>query len=133
MNKTGTTQETWINSKWRPAMGWAYMGICIFDFFVAPILWSILQATQKGNVTEPWTPLTLQGAGLFHLSMGAILGITAWSRGKEKMTEFENRRTYSQPATQTRYDEYDDTNDGNQDAADHRDRLTRDTARENRP
>ncbi len=78
-------QETWFNKRWRPAMAWSYMLICLFDFIVAPILWSILQASQKGNVTEAWTPLTLQGAGLFHLAMGAILGVTAWSRGQEKM------------------------------------------------
>lgn len=43
-------------------------------------------AAYKGNVTEAWSPLTLQGAGLFHLAMGGILGVTAWSRGQEKMT-----------------------------------------------
>ena len=78
--------ETWFNKKWRPAMAWSYMIICVFDFIAAPILWSILQASYKGNVTEAWTPLTLQGAGLFHLAMGAILGVTAWSRGQEKMS-----------------------------------------------
>jgi hypothetical protein len=24
--------EDWMNSKWRPAMGWTYMATCIFDF-----------------------------------------------------------------------------------------------------
>ena len=33
-----------------------------------------------------WNPLTLQGAGLYHLAMGAILGVAAWSRGQEKIT-----------------------------------------------
>lgn len=80
-----TKLETWFNKKWRPAMAWSYMVICVFDFIIAPILWSILQASYKGNVTEAWAPLTLQGAGLFHLAMGAILGVTAWSRGQEKM------------------------------------------------
>lgn len=78
--------ETWFNRKWRPAMAWSYMIICLFDFIVAPVLWSLFMAANKGNVTEAWSPLTLQGAGLFHLSMGAILGVTAWSRGQEKMT-----------------------------------------------
>lgn len=77
--------ETWFNRKWRPAMAWSYMIICLFDFIIAPILWSLFMAANKGNVTEAWSPLTLQGAGLFHLSMGAILGVTAWSRGQEKM------------------------------------------------
>jgi hypothetical protein len=29
--------------------------------------------------------LTLQGAGLFHMAMGAVLGITAYGRSKEKI------------------------------------------------
>lgn len=78
-------KETWFTKRWRPAMAWSYMVICLFDFIIAPVLWSIFMANYKGNVTEAWSPLTLQGAGLFHLSMGAILGVTAWSRGQEKM------------------------------------------------
>ena len=26
--------EDWINKKWRPAMGWMYMAVCIFYFFI---------------------------------------------------------------------------------------------------
>jgi hypothetical protein len=52
---------------------------------VFPVLWSLLQALSSGQVTSQWNPLTLQGAGLFHLAMGAVLGIAAWSRGQEKM------------------------------------------------
>lgn len=76
--------DTWFNTKWRPAMAWTYMAICILDFAVFPILWSLLQAYKSGQVTSQWVPITLQGAGLFHMSMGAILGISAWTRGKEK-------------------------------------------------
>jgi len=78
-------QESWMNSKWRPAMGWTYMAICILDFAVFPIGWSVLQAVADGTVTSQWDPLTLKGAGLFHMAMGAILGIAAWSRGQEKI------------------------------------------------
>lgn len=78
-------QEDWMVKKWRPAMGWTYMGICILDMAIFPILWSLLQAAQGGQVTSQWNPLTLQGAGLFHIAMGAVLGIAAWSRGQEKM------------------------------------------------
>ena len=75
----------WINKKWRPAMGWMYMSVCIFDFILFPILWSILQASTQGNVSTPWLPLSLQGAGLFHIAMGAVLGIAAYGRTKEKI------------------------------------------------
>lgn len=78
-------KEDWMKEKWRPAMGWMYMATCITDFIVFPVLWSILQAIQGGQVTSQWNPLTLQGAGLFHLAMGAVLGVAAWSRGQEKM------------------------------------------------
>lgn len=88
-----TKEEPAFHKKWRPAMAWSYMVICIFDFILAPIFWSVLQASYKGNVTEAWTPLTLQGAGLFHLAMGAILGVTAWSRGQEKLASTNTNST----------------------------------------
>jgi hypothetical protein len=77
--------EDWINKKWRPAMGWMYMAVCICDFIIFPILWSILQVVSKGSVTTPWQPISLQGAGLFHVAMGAVLGIAAYGRTKEKI------------------------------------------------
>jgi hypothetical protein len=75
----------WINKKWRPVMGWVYMMTCTCDFVVFPILWSLLQAMSKGSVTMQWQPLTLQGAGLYHIAMGAVLGIAAYGRTKEKI------------------------------------------------
>jgi len=79
------TNEDWINKKWRPAMGWMYMATCTTDFVIFPVLWSILQALSHGQVTSQWQPLTLQGAGLYHLAMGAVLGIAAYGRTKEKL------------------------------------------------
>jgi hypothetical protein len=76
--------EDWLNRKWRPAMGWMYMTICIFDFIIFPIGWAVFQSYVNQKV-EAWDPMTLQGAGLFHMAMGAVLGIAAWSRGQEKM------------------------------------------------
>ena len=75
----------WINKKWRPVMGWVYMMTCTADFVLFPVLWSLLQAVTKGNVTMQWQPLTLQGAGLYHIAMGAVLGIAAYGRTKEKI------------------------------------------------
>ena len=79
-----------MNSKWRPAMGWSYMLTCITDFVVFPILWSILQSISKGQVTIQWQPITLQGAGLYHIAMGAVLGIAAYGRTQEKMNGVNN-------------------------------------------
>ncbi len=75
----------WINKKWRPVMGWVYMMTCTMDFVVFPILWSLLQAVQGGQVSSQWNPITLQGAGLYHIAMGAVLGIAAYGRTKEKL------------------------------------------------
>jgi hypothetical protein len=77
--------EDWMQKKWRPAMGWMYMVVCMFDMVIFPVLWSVLQAFQHGQVHNQWQPLTLQGAGLFHLAMGAVLGIAAFGRTQEKV------------------------------------------------
>ena len=83
-------KEDWMNSKWRPMMGWMYMFVCFFDFVLAPILWSLIQAMDHGAVNVQWQPLTLQGAGLFHISMGAVIGISAYGRTQEKMAGANN-------------------------------------------
>ena len=75
----------WINKKWRPMMGWVYMVTCVTDFVIFPVLWSVFQAVSNGSVTTPWQPITLQGAGLYHVAMGAVLGIAAYGRTKEKV------------------------------------------------
>ena len=79
-------KNEWMQTKWRPMMAWMYFTVCITDFIVFPVAWSVFQAAvYKGAQVHPWEPLTLQGAGLFHLAMGAVLGVAAWSRGQEKM------------------------------------------------
>ena len=83
-------KEDWMNSKWRPMMGWMYMVVCMFDMVVFPVLWSLLQATTHGSVNTQWNPLTLQGAGLFHIAMGAVLGIAAFGRTQEKLSGANN-------------------------------------------
>jgi len=90
MSESEKKKEDWMNSKWRPMMGWLYMGVCAFDFVLFPILWSLLQAVMHvANITQ-WQPLTLQGAGLFHIAMGAVLGIAAMGRTQEKLAGANN-------------------------------------------
>jgi hypothetical protein len=84
-SESATKQEDWMNSKWRPAMGWMYMLVCTSDFVIFPILWSLVQVVGGGKVETQWSPITLQGAGLFHMAMGAILGIAAYGRTQEKL------------------------------------------------
>ena len=78
-------KEDWMNSKWRPMMGWMYMFVCLFDFVIAPIGWTSIQALFHGGINTQWQPLTLQGGGLFHVAMGAVIGISAYGRTKEKL------------------------------------------------
>ena len=82
-------KEDWMNSKWRPMMGWMYMLVCTMDMVVFPILWSLLQTLTHTPITQ-WNPLTLQGAGLFHIAMGAVLGIAAFGRTQEKLNGANN-------------------------------------------
>jgi hypothetical protein len=77
-------KEDWMNSKWRPMMGWMYMLVCTMDMVIFPVLWSLLQTLTHSPITQ-WNPLTLQGAGLFHIAMGAVLGIAAFGRTQEKL------------------------------------------------
>ena len=92
--------EDWMQKKWRPAMGWMYMLICLLDMAIFPVLWSLLQVFTKQPITQ-WSPLTLQGAGLFHLAMGAVLGIAAYGRTQEKLGGANNGGITTTPVPAT--------------------------------
>mgnify|MGYP000716182773 CR=1 FL=1 len=96
-------KEDWMNSKWRPMMGWSYMLTCIADFVIFPVLWSILQSISKGQVNVQWQPITLQGAGLYHIAMGAVLGIAAYGRTQEKLGGANNGGITLPPNVGTTY------------------------------
>jgi uncharacterized membrane protein YgcG len=76
--------DNWMQTLWRPMMGWMYMLICLLDMAVFPVLWALWQGVNHVPITQ-WNPLTLQGAGLFHIAMGAVLGISAFGRTQEKL------------------------------------------------
>lgn len=82
--------EHWAKAFWRPAMGWLYMIICFMDFVGFPLLTIFLPVIFKPfGFTVPyqtWTSLTLSNGGLIHLAFGAILGVSAFTRGQEKMS-----------------------------------------------
>jgi len=99
MSDAEKKKEDWMNSKWRPMMGWLYMGVCAFDFVLFPIMWSMLQAVMHVSQITQWQPLTLQGAGLFHIAMGAVLGIAALGRTQEKLAGANNGGAATTPTT----------------------------------
>ena len=74
-----------LTDKWRPMMGWTYMATCLFDFIIGPVTYNVLQFLNPGQHIDMWQAITLQGGGLYHLSMGAVLGISAFGRTQEKI------------------------------------------------
>lgn len=98
---------------WRPIAAYVYLVICVFDFMLMPMYIEIknqevnteafqeirelqdkdvklkaLEQLDLGN--RDWQPLTLMGGAFFHLSFGAILGISAFTRGQEKKAAIQN-------------------------------------------
>ena len=66
-------------------MAVVYMTIVFFDFIIFPIFWSLIQVYGSGFVAIQWSPMTLLSGGVFHAAMGAVLGLSAWTRGQEKI------------------------------------------------
>ena len=86
-------KEDWMQKQWRPMMAIMYMIVCVFDFILFPIMFTVVQfwETEAANdAFRQWQPLTLIGAGLFHMAMGAVLGLTAWGRTQEKLNGSSN-------------------------------------------
>ena len=101
-----------IKQNWRPMAAVIYLIICIFDFIIMPI-YTFEDATQSKDLFaqvyqlenyqsqvaainalselrgREWSPLTLGGGGMFHLSFGALLTGAAVTRGLEKKAHAE--------------------------------------------
>lgn len=90
-NNSTTHQDDWMQSHWRPLMGIMYMIVCLFDFVIGPVLWSTAQVLTVGEITSNWSPLTLESAGIFHVAMGAVLGVTAYGRSQEKYAKIKSK------------------------------------------
>ena len=80
--------EDWMTKKWRPMMAIMYMICCLCDFAIFPIMFTIVQFWEDqaaNDAFRQWVPITLQGGGLFHVAMGAVLGVSAFGRTQEKI------------------------------------------------
>jgi hypothetical protein len=103
MAKKEEKKEDFMTTKWRPMMAIVYMAINICDFILFPVLWAVVQfweTSAANDAFRQWQPLTLQGGGFIHMAFGAILGISAWTRGKEKIAQVENGS--AEPAAEDR-------------------------------
>jgi hypothetical protein len=92
--------EDWMTKKWRPMMAMMYMACCLADFFLFPIMFTVVQFWEtavQNDAFRQWVPITLQGGGLFHVAMGAVLGVSAYGRTQEKVAGAANVST-TQPA-----------------------------------
>lgn len=81
-------QEDWMTRKWRPMMAIMYMICCLCDFALFPIMFTVVQfweVAAANDAFRQWVPITLQGGGLFHVAMGAVLGVSAYGRTQEKV------------------------------------------------
>ena len=74
------TEEPWIKTYWRPAIAWQYLIVCVCDFIIFPALFMYF-------TKQAWDPITLKEGGFYHLAMAAIVGVAAWTRGQEKITQ----------------------------------------------
>ena len=100
-----------VGKYWKVSCAVVYLVICIFDFLIMPSYFmmyskemdytevyaqiaslenSQAQVALIGKIDyklQTWDPITLQGAGMFHLAFGAILTGVAMSRtGRERTT-----------------------------------------------
>ena len=74
---------------WKRAAAYTYLFICLFDFVIMAIIFemsrpTIAELAKSVNTLSgeaqmvalqqlQWIPLTLGGAGMFHIALGAIL------------------------------------------------------------
>lgn len=61
-------------------MAFQYLVVCIADFLVFPILQALYDFYTNTPYTA-WDPLTLKEGGFYHLAMGAIVGVSAYTKG----------------------------------------------------
>lgn len=130
MTTRTTDINKWYQSVWLPFAAATYIVICIFDFILMPVYVTahnsrienaVLKTLDSKDAAEfadglvkanqaarQWNPLTLMGAGMFHLAFGALLTGGAVTRGMAKRSEVESYYKYSgYPSYQDEYSDYE--------------------------
>lgn len=80
--------------QWREWAAYIFLSICTYDFIIAPLFNQIMVAFFKLQYV-PWQPLTLQSGGIFFMSFGVILGVSAWGKSTENTEIIKNMPDYS--------------------------------------
>lgn len=104
-------EESWLKQYWRPMMAWQYFVVCLCDFIVFPLI-AFHFAKETGHEWK-WDPMTLKESGFYHIAMGVIIGVAAWTRGQENL--LRTRLYGMQDSSSSQYpveedDEYEDEN-----------------------
>jgi len=81
--------ESKLKQYWRPAMAWQYLAVCITDFIIFPAITQIYVYLAHVPYVA-WEPLTLKVGGLYHMAMATIIGVSAWTRGQEKIRRIDD-------------------------------------------
>jgi len=69
-------------------MAYIYMLVIVFDFIIFPSFFMYYQSVTPELAAQgfnQWSPITLGGGGFFHIAMGAIIGVYAYQRSREKI------------------------------------------------
>jgi len=102
-------KENYLTHNWHILAFIVYAIICLFDFTIMPMfvffhhsdlindivknIASLNPDNQKkiiDHLYEVWTPLTIQGYGIFHMSFGAIMGVNSYKRSSERIEEMRH-------------------------------------------
>jgi hypothetical protein len=90
-------------------MAYQYLVVCIFDFIIFPIASGLFIIYAKVPYVA-WEPITLKQAGLYHMAMAAIVGVSAWTRGQEKLRRIDDD-VFTQNEVGMSQSEYDQKKD----------------------
>lgn len=93
--------EDYMTKTWRPQMAKTYRWICMFDFILFPLIYFAVQFNETEAANDAfriWQPITLIGGGFIHMAFGAILGISAWTRGQEKIEAIKAGNKDAEPS-----------------------------------
>lgn len=103
--------EPWINRYWRPMMAWQYFLVCLCDFIIFPSISMYYAAHYAVESQWKWDPITLTAGGFYHIAMGIIIGVSAYSRGQENLLRtrlFAGMQTPYSPQSSPQCGEGDD-------------------------
>ena len=104
--------DSWYQKCWRPAAAITFLVVVVFDFIIMPVFINLTSAgnnyqevfNQLNNLDKEvqvelvkridiekreWEPITLAAGGVFYACFGAILGVSAWTRGQEKIKKID--------------------------------------------